>query len=351
MTERHPSPTAFEQAAGSAPTVSVVIPAYNEAGYIRACLESLLKSAGGIPLEILVLDGMSSDGTRAIVEAVGHEHPNVRLLDNPEKTVPYAMNRGIRAARGAVVIRVDGHALVAPDFIEACLDELAAHPECACVGGYLENLHDGEAAAAISLAMSSPFGVGNARFRLGSYEGYVDTLAFGAYRKAALEQVGLFDEVLTRNQDDELNFRLLKAGYKIWLSQRIRSQYYVRSSYPKLFRQYYQYGYWKVYVNQKHRTVTNLRQLAPVVLIAYAALGLLAALLLPALWSFYLAGLGLYLTLGAWVAFRKGGRLGWRMLLAFWTLHVGYGLGYLEGLVHFVLLRQRPSLKHARVSR
>lgn len=351
MTASHPSPTAFDPFAESAPEASVVIPAYNEAGYIQACIESLLESAGGIPIEILVLDGMSTDGTRAIVEAIGQEHPNVRLLDNPEKTVPYAMNRGIRAARSAVVIRVDGHALVAPDFVPACLDELAAHSECACVGGYIENLHDSGAAEAISRAMSSPFGVGNARFRLGSYEGYVDTLAFGAYRKAALEQVGLFDEVLTRNQDDELNFRLLKAGHKIWLSKRIRSKYYVRSSYSKLFRQYYQYGYWKVYVNQKHRTVTNLRQLAPALLIAYAALGLLAVLLLPGLWPFYLAGLGLYLALGAWVAFRKGGRLGWQVLLAFWTLHVGYGLGYLEGLLHFVLLRQRPSLKHARVSR
>src|SRR5690606_36336141 len=137
------------------------------------------------------------------------------------------MNRGVMAASHDVVVRVDGHAEVHPDFLEECLAALEAHPECACVGGRIENVDLGPVSAAISLARGSPFGVGNARFRTGGDDGYVDTLPFGAYRKADLLRVGLFDEELAGNQVDELNFRLLKAGRLIWFTNRIRSRYFV----------------------------------------------------------------------------------------------------------------------------
>jgi glycosyltransferase involved in cell wall biosynthesis len=324
--------------------VSVILPVYNEADHIARAVESICAATpAGVDLEVLVVDGMSTDGTRGIVRGLAERHPSVRLLDNPEKTVPFAMNRGIREAQGSVIIRVDGHATVAPDFIRSCLEELAAHPECGCVGGFIENVHDTATAEAISLAMSSRFGVGNALFRLGTYEGYVDTLAFGAYRKPLLEQIGLFDEVLTRNQDDELNYRLIKAGHKIWLSKRIRSTYYVRASIKKLFRQYYQYGYWKVYVNQKHRAVTSLRQLAPIGLVVFIGAGGVLSLLVPVTLPAYLLGLCGYLGLGLVSAVRLDRKLWPRILPAFWTLHLGYGLGYLEGVWHFVLLGAQVS--------
>jgi len=334
--------------------VSVVMPVRNEAEFIAGAIRSIVRAGEGLDaLEVIVVDGQSDDGTREVVEGLMAEVPGLRLVDNPERTVPYAMNRGVRAASHDVVVRVDGHAEVYPDFLEENLAALAAHPECACVGGPIENVDLGPVSEAISLAMRSPFGVGNARFRTGGEDGYVDTLAFGAYRKADLVRVGLFDEELTRNQDDELNFRLLRAGRKIWFTNRIRSRYFVRGSYEKLWRQYYQYGYWKVYVNRKHGTVTNLRQLAPPALMAWLALLLVAGLFWgPARWAL-LATLVLYAAaaLGSALALTRSPGPALRVMAAFAVLHAAYGLGYLAGLRDFLLLRRGPSARSAELSR
>lgn len=338
---------------GATPKISVIMPVYNEAAYIGAALSSLLTNDPPGGYEILVLDGMSDDGTRDVVRGIEERHAAVRLLDNPERTVPHAMNRGIRRARGDVVVRVDGHVEVPPDFLEACLVELAEHPECACVGGAIENVSESDVAEAISLAMASPFGVGDARFRLGDQEGYVDTLAFGAYRKEDLVRIGLFDEVLTRNQDDELNFRLVQAGRRIWLSRRIRSRYYVRSSFAKLFRQYRQYGYWKVYVNRKHRTVTTSRQLIPPAFVAIVVLLATAMPFAPVVRWPFAAVVSAYAVASLGFATKTSPRPGRvpPVMLAFATLHVAYGLGYLEGIVDFFVLRRRPTARRAHVSR
>lgn len=330
------------------------MPVFNEADHIEDAVRSVLANdIAGDRIEILVVDGMSSDGTREVVEALWRDDDRVRLLDNPERTVPFALNRALRVASGDVIVRVDGHAQVAANFIRSCLAELDAHPECGCVGGAIENVNVSETARAISLAMSSPFGVGNARFRTGGAEGYVDTLAFGAYRREVFGRVGRFDEVLTRNQDDEFNYRLLRAGYRIWLSPRIRSRYIVRAEFPKLFRQYYQYGYWKVYVNRKHSAVTNLRQLVPVAFVTAVIL-----LALGAVWSPWLRGalallVGVYLAAAVSFALGKTRHPGTlaRVVAAFGLLHLGYGLGYLEGIVRFIVLRRRPGVRNARVSR
>jgi len=339
---------------GRQASVAVILPVRNEAAFIERAVTSVLESGKGLDrFEVLVVDGISDDGTREIVADLAERHPTVRLLDNPERTVPQAMNIGIRAAAGDVVIRVDGHAEVPPDFIRANLEELAAHPECACVGGIIENVNLTPLSEAISTAMSSPFGVGNATFRTGGAEGYVDTLAFGAYRKADLERIGLFDEELVRNQDDELNFRLTRSGRKIWLSHKIRSKYFVRSSMRKLFRQYYQYGYWKVYVNRKHGTLTNFRQLVPPLFVAS-----LAGLLLLAPWwraarVLLAIELALYALTALAFAWRATADLprATRVMASFATLHLGYGLGYLAGMGDFIVLRRRPSAEAAELSR
>lgn len=334
--------------------MTVVMPVRNEAAYIETAVRSVLRAGAALDaLEVIVVDGMSVDGTREAVARLAAEAPGVRLLDNPEGTVPYAMNRGVRAASHEVVVRVDGHAEVYPDFLEECLRALEEHPECACVGGRIENVDLGRVSEAISLAMGSSFGVGNARFRTGGEDGYVDTLAFGAYRKSDLLRVGLFDEELARNQDDELNFRLLKAGRLIWFTSRIRSRYFVRGSYAKLWRQYFQYGYWKVYVNRKHGTVTNLRQLAPPALVAWLALTLVVgAFWAPARWA-------LLVTVVAYAAAACAAALArtrspgavLRTVAAFGVLHAAYGLGYLAGLRDFVMLGRRPSARSAELSR
>lgn len=338
-------------------SVTFVMPVRNEADHIEGAVASIQRAAEqapGMDLEILVVDGVSDDSTAEIVKRLASVDPRIRLLDNPQRTVPHAMNIGIRAAAGDIVIRLDGHAEVEPDFIVNSLRALADHPECACVGGPIENVNQGPVSYAISSAMSSPFGVGNARFRTGGRDSYVDTLAFGAYRKADLYDVGLFDERLTRNQDDELNFRLVKAGRKIWFANDIRSRYIVRTRFDRLYKQYFQYGYWKVYVNRKHGTVTNLRQLAPPVLMA--ALALLTPLAL--FWGS--ARVLLALTLGAYLIgalyftarSRPGSPRGALLVcLAFGTIHAGYGLGYLAGLRDFVLRLRQPSEGSGELSR
>lgn len=338
----------------SEPHVSVIMPVRNEAQYIGRAIASIQRAGAAVrSFEIIVVDGMSDDNTRSVVTDLQGTDERIRLLDNPHRTVPHAMNIGINAAVGDVIVRVDGHAEVDPEFLAAGLRELAAHPECACVGGPIENVDLDEGSGAISLAMGSWFGVGNARFRTGGAEGYVDTLAFGAYRKADLIAVGLFDEDLVRNQDDEINFRLVAAGRKIWFSHAIRSRYFVRSDRSKLFRQYFQYGYWKVYVNRKHATFTNTRQLVPPLFVLTLGLLLLTAPFLGVARAGLALVLGAYLLVATSVAFGLTRRpaTAVQVLMAFFTLHVGYGLGYLAGVRDFIVLRRNPATSSTELSR
>ena len=332
----------------------MILPVRNEASYIEGAIRSIVEAGQHVEaVEILVVDGMSDDGTRETVLRLAQEISGLRLLDNPRRTVPYAMNIGIRAATHDVVVRVDGHAEVYPDFLVRSLETLETHPECACVGGPIENVDLGDVARAVSIAMRSPFGVGNARFRTGGQDGYVDTLAFGAYRKQDLLDVGLFDEELTRNQDDELNYRLVKSGRLIWFAQDIRSRYFVRSSYSKLWRQYFQYGYWKVYVNRKHAAVTNLRQLVPPAFVLWLTVLLLAAVFWPAARIVLAATVVAYLlaaTAAALTATRDPATV-FRVVAAFAVLHFAYGLGYLRGVYDLLLVKSSPSARSAELSR
>ncbi|MGD1848124.1 MAG: glycosyltransferase family 2 protein, partial [Salibacteraceae bacterium] len=242
--------------------------------YIRACVESVV--GNDYPkdlLHVLVCDGQSDDRTREIVAELSQKHAPVKLVDNPYRTTPYALNLGIREVNSDVAIILGGHAELAPDYLRECVLQLKAHPEVGCIGGIIDNVAENTTAAIVSKAMASSFGVGNAHFRTGGKEGYVDTVAFGAYRREVFEKVGYFDEDLTRNQDDEFNYRVLKGGFKIWLSSKIRSKYYVRASFKKLFRQYFQYGYWKVFVNRKHQAVTSIRQLVPLGFVLFVLMG------------------------------------------------------------------------------
>lgn len=315
-------------------------------------------SAGSI--DVYVSDGMSDDGTRSIIKTLSSNHPNVHLLDNEKRTTPYALNLGIKAAKGFdVLIILGAHAKIASDYIQLCVDNLKKDATAGCVGGLLESVNEDSASETIAFAMSSSFGVGNAHFRTGTKEGYVDTVAFGAYRKEVFDKIGLFDEALTRNQDDEFNFRVTKAGFKIVLDPRIRCKYYVRADYGKLFRQYYQYGLWKVYVNRKHKAVTSLRQLVPPVFVLF----LFSIFLVPFFAFFtpygsvsalvWIAGFTLYKINAFFAAVKQKARPlqipG--VIFSFFLLHTGYGLGYLHGIVKFIFLRRQPGHNESRLSR
>ncbi len=300
--------------------VSVVIPCYNEESYIGNCLSSIF--AQDYPLELIqvfVADGRSTDKTRAVLSSWNERWENVHMLDNPERHTPQALNIVIQASDSHVVIILGAHAEMFPDYISNCINVLNDHPEVACVGGVLDHVNENRGAEIIAKAMSSPFGVGNVRFRTGGQPGYVDTVAFGAYRREVFNKVGLFDTDLVRNQDDEFNYRILASGDKIWFDPSIRSKYFVRSSFEKLFKQYRQYGYWKVFVNVKHKTVTTVRQLVPAIFVFTMVSLILLGFAFPAFWSVFASALVLWflVAMGAAMAARTSSALLGGVVLAF----------------------------------
>ena len=334
--------------------ISVVIPCRNEEAYIEKCVSSVLASNYSKELfDVLICDGQSDDKTREIVRNRFSEFPNVHLIDNPEKTTPYALNYGIKYNNADVVIILGAHAEVDPNYLPLCAETLNMYPEAGCVGGVLETVSQDERTEAIALSMSSSFGVGNAYFRTGDFKGFVDTVAFGAYRREIFNQIGLFNPVLARNQDDEFNFRLLKFGWKIYLNPEIKAKYFVRSSFNKLFRQYQQYGYWKVFVNREHATVTTFRQLIPPIWVAYLFAGPLAFVLnvyLGALWSL---GVIVYILVSWFSAIKIAKNIlqSSQIIWAFYILHLSYGIGYLEGVYDFLILRKKGGLRNTSLNR
>ncbi len=320
--------------------MTVIMPVRNEQAYIERSLGAVLQQDYPADrMEILVVDGMSDDGTRAYVQAIQADDPRVRLLDNPAGIVPPGLNLGIEQANGEIVVRVDGHCEIAPDYVSRCVQHLLEDGVDG-VGGPIETVGETTAAQAIALAMSSWFGVGGSAFRtVKDRPMLVETVAFPAYRQETLRKNGPFDEELVRNQDDEYNYRLLKQGGKILLSPDIRSRYYSRSGLRKLWRQYYQYGFWKVRVMQKHPRQMRWRQFVPAAFVGALVVGVLMSVFMPPLWLLVVAMLAAY-TAANWVASTTLARQSqWAylpyLLLAHPILHVSYGAGFLVGLVHF----------------
>ncbi len=332
--------------------VSVIIPSYNEDSYIELCVRSVFNSTLSQDfIEVIVCDGGSTDQTLAILERLKSEFKELKVLQNPYQTTPYALNMGITQASAPQIMILGAHSKIAPNYLEKCLQILSEKPEISCVGGVLKNIPVTEDSAAIAAAMSSAFGVGNAYFRTGNYSGVADTVAFGVYRKEIFDKVGLFDTDLVRNQDDEFNYRLQKNGMLIWLTSETYVEYYVRSGFDKLYQQYFQYGYWKVYVNQKHRIITTLRQLAPPIFVLGLWLGIFLCLFFPILIPYYLLGLIFYFSVATLAAYNTHFPKLLKVMKAFFYLHYAYGAGYLNGIVHFILLKKKPIAKSKQISR
>jgi glycosyltransferase involved in cell wall biosynthesis len=322
------------------PLVTIIMPIRNEQKAIRKSLSAALSQ--DYPrdrLEVIVADGMSDDNTREIVKAAANADPRVRLVDNHARIMAAGFNAGVVVARGEIIVMLGGHTEIEPGYVSACVDAIKRR-RVDCVGGPIETVCDTANAKAIAAAMSSPFGVGGVAFRTGtSEERYVDTVAFGAYTREVIERAGRLDEELVRNQDDEYNYRLRRLGAKILLDPSIRSTYYSRSSLRSLWRQYFQYGFWKVRVMQKHPLQMRPRHFAP----ASFVFALLFSALGSAVFPFGVWGLGCLLAaysaanLIACLLVAREGQ--WSLLpllpVTFATLHVSYGLGFLVGLMKF----------------
>ncbi len=319
------------------------MPIRNEGSFIRRSLEAVLaQDYPSDKMEILVVDGRSTDNTREIVGEMQSRHSDLRLLDNPGMIVPTGMNIALRESRGEIIVRVDGHCEIAEDYVRRCIQHLQ-EDRADGVGGPIETIGDTYLARAIAVAMSSPFGVGGAAFRtIEDRTMYVDTVAFPAYTRAAIDKAGLYDEELVRNQDDEYNYRLRKLGCKILLTPDIRSRYYSRSSMKKLWKQYFQYGYWKVRVMQKHSKQMRPRQFVPPLFIVALLVSAILALIPGTRWL-GLLGLatvgGSYLIANLVAAVAVAFQHGWSyfpvMPVAFAALHMGYGAGFCLGLLRF----------------
>ncbi len=320
------------------PTLSIVMPIRNEGRHIRAALEALLRQEYPPELvEVIVVDGDSDDDTPAIVQAVIDEHPDraITLLHNPRRIVPISLNLGIRASRGEVIVRMDGHAHVADNYLFACvrtLEETGADN----VGGPIETVGTTTFGRALAVAQSSPLGIGASPFRYSDRPAEVATVPFGAFRRSCLERTGLFDESMIRNQDYEMNVRIRATGGRIWLDPRIRSRYTARSSPKALWHQYFDYGWYRAETLRRHPRSMRPNHVLP--------LGLAATLTLPVpalrnrwIRRGWLAAVGTYGTyLGVSTAMlreRARGRELAGVPVALTFMQYGYGLGSLVNVL------------------
>jgi glycosyltransferase involved in cell wall biosynthesis len=330
--------------------VSVIMPCLNEVRNIRSCLLSVV--ANDFPkdrLELLVVDGKSDDGTREIVSEFSQHYPWIRLLNNVRRITPVAMNIGVQSARGQIVMRMDAHTVYPKNYISGLVTWLVKS-QADNVGGIsiVRPANQTSKAHAIAFALSHPWGVGNSHFRIGAAEPkWVDTVPFGCYWKELFDRIGLYDEALIRNQDDELNHRLIKRGGRILLVPGIMSFYTARESLTKLWRMFYQYGYFKPLAARTIGAVMTARQLIPS---AFLLCVFLAAVLSP--WSATIAILfqviviayaAIDLTVSLRAALERGLLCGLWLLVVFPILHISYGIGYLRGLLNFLVLRRRPT--------
>jgi glycosyltransferase involved in cell wall biosynthesis len=326
--------------------ISVIIPCRNERTHIRGFLDSLQKQRleTDWSLEILVADGMSDDGTREVLRSYAARMPNVRVIDNPQRIVSTGLNAAILAASGEIILRMDAHTTYAPDYIRECarvLRETGADN----VGGPWRAEGRGLVGRAISAAFHAPFCTGGGKAHDPEYEGEVDTVYLGCWPRAVFSEVGLFDPNLVRNQDDEFNLRIRRAGGRVWQSPRIRSRYSPRASMKALFRQYLQYGFWKVWVIRKHRALAAYRHAVPALFVSSVLLGVLLIALaasfgLAALMTTAAILLGLELLLyacaciAASIPFARSVDPPVLIILpgVMVVYHVAYGLGFLTGL-------------------
>ncbi|MGD9832011.1 MAG: glycosyltransferase family 2 protein [Piscinibacter sp.] len=338
--------------------ISIIVPCRNEAPHIDAFLESAFAQQlpqPGDELEIVVADGMSDDGTRDRLDAWRMRQPLLVVVDNPRRITSAALNIAIRQASGEIVVRMDVHTVYAPDYVAGCVEALR-RTGAMCVGGAWKPVGSGWPQAAIAAAFESRFGSGGAASRQAGYDGPVDTVYLGAWRRDDLLSLGGFDESLVRNQDDELNLRINRAGGVVWQSSAIRSSYAPRASFGALFRQFYQYGYWKVAVIRKHRLPASPRHIVPFAFVLTLLVLALAGLAWTPAWIALAVLCAVYVAaaMAGAAAFPEAlrtprGVLGY--LFACMCMHAGYGIGFAQGILDLVLLRRGPHDAMSRLTR
>jgi len=318
------------------PLVSIVIPMYNEIEIIEQNLRSILRQdypQGNI--EILVVDGGSTDGSRQFVEKLSNDHSNIRLLDNPRRRTPSGLNIGIKNAGGSIVIILGAHTCIQEDFI--LQNVRAMHAEgVRCTGGTQVNIGDTLVQRAIGLAMGSPFGIPSAPYRFWKHEKYVDTVVYAAYDKKLFDEIGYFDEDLLISEDAELNWRIRKAGYKIFYTPKIVTHYYPRRTIQSLIKQLFRYGILRVNVIKKHLDALKFIHLIPFLFILFSTVLLLLSVfnilflnIFKIIWLVYLSCILVFSFIGA----IKSKPIYFLLLpVIFISIHISWGMGFIVGI-------------------
>lgn len=326
--------------------LSVIVPIYQEEKYISKCIDSMLsQDYPKDDLEIILVDGMSKDRTREIVATYTAKYPFIRMIDNPERIAPCAMNRGIKVAKGDVIMRLDAHVYYPQNYFSLLVEKLNELPGAENVGALCNTLpvNDSITAQSIAAVLSSSFGMGNSHFRVGAdKEMEVDTVPFGCFHRSIFDKVGLYDEELVRNQDDELNARIIKAGGKIYLIPQLVCEYYARDTAKKVYKMFYQYGVFKPLVNKKLGSPATVRQFFPLFFVLGLLVGPVVCLFLPVLWWAYFAVIMLWFILATSFSLKDSKNLK-RILTQNWiyfVVHFGYGWGYIVGI--YKILFHRP---------
>ena len=330
--------------------VSIIIPCRNEEKFIGKCLDSII--VNDYPkdkVEVLVVDGMSEDGTRALVQRYIQRYPFIRLLDNHKKIIPTAMNIGIKNAGGEIIMKIDSHSTYERDYISKCVRYLNEY-NADNVGGIIIALPRNNTimGKAIVLTLSCPFGVGNSYFRIGTGSEspmWSDTAFSGCYRREVFDRIGLYDENIARSEDIAINSRLRRSGGKILLVPEIVSYYYARSKFGEFCKHNFDNGFWITYPLKYSRVLFSWRHLVPLVfvssLIGSAALSVFSQIFL---WLFLFI-LGSYALTNVYFSIKitaqeKDFRYLFAMPLTFAALHIGYGMGSLWGLLKVIISGQ-----------
>lgn len=336
-------------------TVSIICPVFNEEKYIEACIVSILEQ--DYPkeaMQVLFIDGNSTDNSTGIIKRYTAQYSFLKLLNNPERIVPYALNKGLEAAKGEVIMRLDAHCTYPTNYISELVRYLY-QLNADNVGGVwnTQPAKDTPICQAIAFASSHPFGVGGSMHKIGASKIMeTDTVPFGCYKREIFDKTGLFDTDLVRNQDDEFNGRLLNLGGKIYLIPQVIINYTARDTLCKMRKMYYQYGLYKPLVNKKLGAPATVRQFFPILFLLGLTIGGVVCMIWPLLLHFYTSVLLLYLFIGIVVGSMGAIRahqplLALLMPYVFFNIHMSYGIGYLVGIFN-VLDKKTAQVKPSR---
>jgi len=327
--------------------VSIIIPCFNEQDTISLLLEAIRQQS--FPMdegEVVIADGMSKDGTRAAIVEFQQAHPEmrVRVIDNPARLIPCGLNRAIQAANGEYLVRLDAHSVPSKEYVALCVQALE-NGKGEIVGGVwdIQPRGDGWMQRSIAWAASHSLGVGDAHYRVGSTAQAVDTVPFGAYKRALIDRIGMYDESLLANEDYEFATRVRKSGGVVWLDPEIRSRYFARGSFAALAKQYWRYGFWKVRMLIRYPDTLRWRQLSGAFVLSWLVLIGLSPWWWLARWLLLAEAVvyGTALAISGWQIARR--EKDWQMLLgvpmAISTMHFSWGSGFLWSLVDYGIQR------------